>query len=161
MNAIIMNNKSKSLVSAIGVLAVLLSANASADTGYYGELTSNQAVSIPSGAAGNPGPSVTVLEKTVKAGSYLVTGQAFGYSYAPNSGAVCHFTSNGVESNGQILNTSSDWSHLQSANILILGKFTAAQDGTKIALSCIRGYSFTGASQIYGTLTLAPVQTIE
>jgi hypothetical protein len=142
-------------------LAVVLSANVSADTGYYGELTSNQAASIPSGAAGNPGPAVTVVEKTVKAGSYLVTAQTFGFSYAPNSGATCYFTSNGTESGWRTLNTSSDWSHLQGANILMLGKFTAAQDGTKIALSCIRGYSFTGGTSVYGTLTLAPVETIE
>ena len=161
-----MNIKVKNSIVALGGLAiVLLSGNVLADantlTGYYAELTPNEAPAIQPGALGNPGAEVTIVEKTVNAGSYLITTQIFGYSYAPNSGAICYFTENGVESGWRTLDTSSDWSHLKTANILMLGKYTSTQDGTKVTVSCVRGYAFTGGSQVYGTMTLVPVQNLE
>ena len=159
-----MNIKLKTLVAACGGLAVLLlSGTVSADTGYYAETPMNQPANIPSGPAGNPGPGVTVLEKTVKAGAYLITAQIFGYSYAPNSGAVCYFTGKGAESGWgwRTLNTSSDWYAQKLVSMVMLGKYTATEDGTKVTVSCIRGYYFTWGSQFYGTMMLNPVQNLE
>ncbi len=160
-----MNIKIKNSVVAFGGLAVvLLSGNVLAGTntmtGYYAD-TSSQPATIQPGSSGDPGAEVAIIEKTVNAGSYLITAQVFGYSYAPNSGAVCYFTENGAESGWRTLNTSSDWSALKTANILMLGKYPSPHDGTKVTVSCIRGYSFTGGAQIYGTMTLVPVQNLE
>jgi hypothetical protein len=160
-----MNIDKKSLVI-LGLAAALLSSNVSAQeddllTGYFGSLPSNLAVTIPAGASGVPGAAIKVVEKTVKPGNYLITAQLYGQSYAPNSGAVCFFTGNGIDPRYQTLNTSSDWSALKVVTSVILGNYSTSVENTKVSITCQRGYSFTGSSQFWGTLMLVPVRLLD
>jgi hypothetical protein len=163
---IIMDIKVKNSVAAFGAVAMLLlSGNVLADddssnTGYYAELPSSQAATIPAGVVGNPGPAVTIVEKTVKPGKYLITAQIFGQSYGPNSGAVCYFTGGAAEFGYRTLNTSSDWTILKTTNAVMLGKYITTLTGTKVTVSCVRGYTFENSSQFYGTMLLVPVKNL-
>jgi hypothetical protein len=154
--SIVMNTMSKAIFAA--AIAVL-SANASAGTGYYVSSGTNS-VTVPGGGSGF-GTSVAVLSTTVAPGSYLITARIDGFSYAPNSGASCYFMHNQTQAGTEYytINTSSDWSHTTKASQVALNLFTTDVEAV-VSLVCAHGYGFTNASIFGGEMTLTPVDSL-
>ena len=149
----------------VALMAVLLLASAFAfagsNDGYFAQLASGSAVTVPGGAAGSPGPAVDVVSLNIPAGSYLLTASVTGQGYGTNSGAICFFTgpTHATQFGYQTVNTSSDWTHLKVLTVVMLGKYVSPTDAV-VTITCQRGYAFTDPSQFYGTLMVAEFKAL-
>jgi hypothetical protein len=130
-----------------------LSWNAAGSDGYFQAGSTYQTVP--------PNNVVATLDtKNVPSGSYLITARVDAQSYGPNSGAICFFTSPETP-NGwgwTTLNTSSDWTNLNSQWTIMLNTYTG--NGGTVTLSCQSGYTFTNTAQAKGTLMMVRVNTL-
>jgi hypothetical protein len=148
----------KKLAQFVCLIAVV-SGLAFAQLGYFDQ---GSYQTIPPGATTSAGPAVTVASKDVPAGNYMLFATVNGQSYAPNSGAVCFFTNPSTPngSNWTTVDTSSDWTHLQKASVVMLGAYTSTVGG-KVTVSCQKGYTFTGTSQFQATLSIISVSSLQ
>jgi hypothetical protein len=151
----------KRLALMIALMLIALSGLALAEdaSGYFAQ--SAVPFTIPSGPTTNPGTLVTLASIAVPPGYFLITARVDGQSYGPNSGAVCFFTDAiaGTAWNYQTLNTSSDWTKLQTASSVMLSKYHGGAN-TTLTLSCQKGYTFTNSSLFSGTLMAVRVSSL-